>query len=220
MGPQLPSRIQIVPICAIAAFSLQVCGSERGESHLAGIFPSHCARKWCFMFNRYTKSALICAVLPICFLVAGCSMGVMGEGNPGYGEFKHGDYVQAKADFTTDINNRPNSSLAQFNIGDSYRHEGDNKRADGMFHQAAADGKNTVPDNILEQGGGNRDNLTASNMACRHLHEDHQLDVNCDDRMAEIQPAPAPVAAAETTPVAVEAEATSPPVYQRKQDRN
>jgi hypothetical protein len=91
-----------------------------------------------------------------------------------------------------------------------------------MFRQAAADGKDTVPDNILEMGGGNHDNLTARTMACRHLHEDHQLDVNCDDRMAEIQPNPAPVAVSEAvpTPIAVEAEATSPPVYQRKQDRN
>ena len=186
------------------------------------MFLSYDARTWCFMLSRYKKGALICAILPIGFLGAGCSLIAGGEGNPGYGEFRRGDYAQAKVDFTHDIDNRPNSSVAQFNIGDSYRQEGDNARADGMFHQAAADGKNTVPDNILEQGGGNRDNLTASNMACRHLHEDHQLDVNCDDRIAEIQPTPAPVAVSEaaSTPVAVEAEATSPPVYQRKQDRN
>jgi tetratricopeptide (TPR) repeat protein len=175
------------------------------------------------MFNRYTKSALICAVLPIGFLVAGCSMGVMGEGNPGYGEFKHGDYAQAKADFTTDINNRPNSSLAQFNIGDSYRQEGDGGKANGMFHQAAADGNDRKPDNFLELGGDNRDNVNIRTMACRHLHEDHQLDVNCDDQLAAI-PAPVVISdaapAAAPTPVAVEAEAVSPPVYQRKQDRN
>jgi hypothetical protein len=171
------------------------------------------------MFNRYTKSALICAVLPIGFLVAGCSMGVMGEGNPGYGEFKHGDYAQAKADFTTDINNRPNSSLAQFNIGDSYRQEGDGGKANGMFHQAAADGNDRKPDNFLELGGDNRDNVNIRTMACRHLHEDHQLDVNCDDQLAAI-PAPVVISDAAPTPVAVEAEAVSPPVYQRKQDRN
>jgi hypothetical protein len=172
------------------------------------------------MLSRYTKGALICAILPIGFLSAGCSL--MGEGDPGYGEFKRGDYAQAKTDFTHDINNRPNSPVAQFNIGDSYRQEGDNTRADGMFRQAAADGKDTTPDNILEMGGGNHDNLTARTMACRHLHEDHQLDTNCDDRIAEIRPSPAPVAVSEAapTPVAVEAEATSPPVYQRKQDRN
>ena len=204
-----------------AALSLQVYGPERGEPHLLGIFLSYRVRIRCFMLNRYAKGALICAILPIGFLTAGCSI-LGGEGNPGYGEFKRGDYAQAKIDFTDDINNRPNSAIAQFNIGDSYRQEGDNKRANGMFHQAAADGKHRVPDNILELGGGNRDNLTASIMACRHLHEDHQLDVNCDDRIAEIQPSPAPVAVTEAapTPVAVEAEATSPPVYQRKQDRN
>jgi len=197
-----------------AAFSMQVYRSERGESHLLGIFPSYCARKWCFMLNRYKKGALICAILPIGFLAAGCSLLGAPEGSPGYGEFKHGDYAQAKIDFTNDINNRPNSIIAQFNIGDSYRQEGDNTRADGMFHQVAADGKDFVPHKILELGGDNRDRVTGNTMACRHLHEDHQLDVNCDDRMAEIQPTP-PAA-----PVAVEAEATSPPVYQRKQDRN
>jgi hypothetical protein len=89
-----------------------------------------------------------------------------------------------------------------------------------MFHQAAADGKDRVAVKILELGGSNRDNVTTRTMACRHLHEDHQLDVNCDDRIAEIQPAPAIVAEAAPAPVAVEAEATSPPAYVRKQDRN
>lgn len=173
------------------------------------------------MLSRYTKGALICAILPIGILAAGCSS-IMGEGYDGYHEFKDGNYAQAKVDFTRDITDRPNSPIAQFNIGDSYRQEGNNGRANGMFHQAAADGKSSVPDMILELGGGNRGNVTTRTMACRHLHEDHQLDVNCDDRMAEIQPPPAPVAVSEAapTPVAVEAEATSPPVYVRKRDRN
>jgi len=158
------------------------------------------------------KGALICAILPI---AAGCSV-FYGEGNPGYGEFKHGEYAQAKADFTDDINNRPNSPIAQFNMGDSYRQEGDNGKADGMFHQVAADGKTFAPDRILEVGGTNHDNITANAVACRHLHEDRQLDANCGDQMVAVVE---PVAEA---PPAVEAEATAPPpaVYQRKQDRN
>ena len=193
-------------------------GSERSEPHLLGIFLSCCARTRCFMSNRYTKGALICAMLPLGFLVSGCTL--MGEGNPGYGEFKHQDYAQAKIDFTRDINNRPNSAIAQFNMGDSYRQEGNDTRANDMFHQAAADGKDIAPDRILELGGNNRDNVTARTMACRHLHEDRQLDVNCDDRIvAAVMETPA-LAETAPTPVAVEAEAATPPVYQRKQDRN
>jgi tetratricopeptide (TPR) repeat protein len=171
------------------------------------------------MLSRYTKGALICAILPIGFFAGGCTV-LMGEGNPGYGEFKHGNYAEAKADFTDDINNRPNSPIAQFNMGDSYRQEGDNGKADGMFHQVAADGKDFAPDRILELGGDNHDNVTARTVACRHLHEDHQLDVNCDDRMVAIVE-PAPVV--EEAPPQIEAEATSPPapvVHERKQDRN
>jgi hypothetical protein len=173
------------------------------------------------MLNRYTKGALICAILPIGFFASGCSS-MMGEGYSGYHEFKNGNYAQAKSDFTDDITDRPHSAIAQFNIGDSYRQEGNNTRANGMFHQAAAEGKDVVAVQVLELGGGNRDRVTTTAMACRHLHEDHQLDVNCNDRIAENQPTLAPVVVSEaaTTPVAVEAEATSPPVHERKQDRN
>src|SRR5580692_4136757 len=123
------------------------------------MFLSYDARTWCFMLSRYKKGALICAILPIGFLGAGCSLIAGGEGNPGYGEFRRGDYAQAKVDFTHDIDNRPNSSVAQFNIGDSYRQEGDNARADGMFHQAAADGRDRRPDKFLELGGNNHNDM-------------------------------------------------------------
>jgi len=171
------------------------------------------------MLSRYTKSALICAIIPISFLASGCAV-MEGEGHPGYDEFARGNYQAAKVDFMHDIDERPNSPIAQFNIGDSFRQEGDNGKADGMFHEVAADGKTFAPDNILELGGENRDNVTANAMACRHLHEDHQLDANCGDQMiAAVTPPPAAV---EEAPPAVEAEATAPPppVYKRKQDRN
>jgi len=61
--------------------------------------------------------------------------------------------------------------------------------------------------------------VTANAVACRHLHEDHQLDANCGDQM--VAEAPPPPAAA---PAPVEAEATTPPPQPapmpRKQDRN
>jgi tetratricopeptide (TPR) repeat protein len=172
------------------------------------------------MFKHYRKGALICALLPIGLLMGGCST-VMGEGNPGYSEFEHGNYAEAKADFTKDLNNRPNSPYSQFNMGDSYRQEGDNIRADGMFHEAAANGKDSIPDNILELGGDNRGDITARTMACRHLHEDRQLDVNCDDRMtAEIAPTPAAMVQETPSPIAVEPASTTPAVLVRKQDRN
>ena len=142
-----------------------------------------------------------------------------GEGHPGYDQFARGDYQAARVSFKRDIEERPNSPIAQFNMGDSYRQAGDVEPADGMFHQVAADGKDFAPDNILELGGVNRDNVTANAMACRHLHEDHQLDANCGDQMiAVVTPPPAQ----EVAPApAVEAEATTPPpVYKRKQDRN
>jgi len=167
------------------------------------------------------KRALMCAVLPIGLLAGGCAV-LEGEGHPGYDQFKAGHYEAARISFTQDIKDRPNSPIAQFNMGDSYRQSGENGRADEMFHQAALDGKTRVPDEILELGGDNRENVTATAMACRYLHEDHQLDANCGDQMVAVAPPPPPAAA----PAPVEAEATAPPpappapVYQRKQDRN
>jgi TolA-binding protein len=169
------------------------------------------------MNRRFFRGALICTVIPIGLLASGCAV-LEGEGHPGYDEFKAGNYQQARADFQEDISERPGSPIAQFNMGDSYHQGGDVGQADGMFHQVAADGKNFAPDEILELGGTNRDNVTANAVACRHLHEDRQLDANCGDQIvAEAAPPPA------AEPAPVEAEATTPPpapVMPRKQDRN
>lgn len=168
--------------------------------------------------RRYiTKGRVICAVLPLALLAAGCA-DLRPIGQPGYDEFKAGDFQHASASFRHDMDKYPDSRIAQFNMGDTYHHEGDIDKADGMFHTVAADGKDFVPDKILEVGGENRDNITASAVACRHLHEDRQLDANCGDQIvAVVTPAP--------EPAPVEAEATTPapepaPVYKRKQDRN
>jgi hypothetical protein len=169
--------------------------------------------------RRYiTRGVLICAVLPLGLLAGGCA-DLRPIGQPGYDEFKAGDYQRANVSFRRDMDRYPDSTIAQFNMGDSYHQVGDGEKADGMFHTVAADGKAFVPDKVLELGGENRDNLTASAVACRHLHEDHQLDANCGDQMVAVVEQPA----AEPAP-AVEAEATAPApaptVYKRKQDRN
>ena len=171
------------------------------------------------MRSRYLRGAFICAIIPVGFAVSGCAVFEAGEGHPGYDQFKAGDYQAARVSFQHDINKRPDSPIAQFNMGDSYRQAGNAGQADGMFHEVAADGKNFAPDDILELGGANRDNVTANAVACRHLHEDRQLDANCGDQIvAEVAPAPV----AEAPPPAVEAEATTPPPapMPRKQDRN
>ena len=168
--------------------------------------------------RRYiTRGVLICAVLPLGLLAGGCA-DLRPIGQPGYDEFKAGDYQHASVSFRRDMDHYPDSTIAQFNMGASYHQQGDTPQADGMFHQVAADGKAFVPDKVLELGGENREKLTANAVACRHLHEDRQLDANCGDQIVAVVEQPA----AEPAP-AVEAEATAPepaPVYKRKQDRN
>jgi hypothetical protein len=166
---------------------------------------------------RFSRGALICAVLPLGLLAGGCA-DLRPIGQPGYDQFKAGEFDRANVSFRRDMDHYPNSTIAQFNMGDSYHHDGSTDKADGMFHQVAADGKAFVPDKVLELGGENRENVTASAVACRHLHEDRQLDANCGDQIVAVVTPPA----AEPAP-AVEAEATAPPpapVYKRKQDRN
>jgi hypothetical protein len=168
------------------------------------------------MLNRYTKGALICAVLPIGLFASGCE----GLGHPGYDEFAAGNYEQSKVDFGTDFQKHPGNPLTQFNMGATYHQEGDIAKADGMYSEAAAGGNDYRPSEFLEADS---DNATVRNIACRHLHEDRQLDVSCDDQAAAIAPIqPAPVVAEATVEPApeVEAAATDVPPEPRKQDRN
>lgn len=174
------------------------------------------------MFNRFTKSALICAVLPIALFASGCVVAEHSgsdtavSSNPGLGErgfkaFAAGNYSKSKMEFTNDYQNHAGNPLTQFNMGATYHQEGDVKQADGMYSQAAADGKDYRPSRFLEADSRN---ASVTEIACRHLHEDRQLDVSCNDQMAAAEPAPAPEA--------VEAAATvyTPPEHPRKQDRN
>jgi len=165
-------------------------------------------------------SALICAVLPIALFASGCvaersESNTAVSSNPGLGErgfsaFAAGNYSKSKVEFTNDYQNHGGSPLTQFNMGATYHHDGDIKQADGMYSQAAADGKDYRPSRFLEADSRN---ATVTEIACRHLHEDNQRDVSCNDQMAAAEPAPAP---------AVEAAATvyTPPEQPRKQDRN
>jgi hypothetical protein len=172
---------------------------------------------WCFMFNRFTKGALICAMLPIGLFAAGCTTSSESNSavasNPGLGEegfeaFAAGNYTRSKIEFTNDYRNHSGIPLTQFNMGATYHQEGDIKQADGMYSEAAGTGKDYRPSRFLEV---NSKNATITEIACRHLHEDRQLDVSCNDQMAVAEPAPA-----------VEAAATvyTPPEQPRKQDRN
>jgi hypothetical protein len=176
------------------------------------------------MFSRYTKGALICAMLPIGLFAAGCAMSSGHEtntavsSNPGLGQegfeaFAAGDYSKSKVEFTNDYRDHSGSPLTQFNMGATYHKDGDIKKADGMYSQAAANGKDYRPSRFLEA---NSANATVTEVACRHLHEDRQLDVSCNDQMAAAEPAPA------AAPQAVEAAATvyTPPEQPPKQDRN
>jgi hypothetical protein len=63
---------------------------------------------WCFMFHRYAKSALICAVPPFALFASGCS--VLAAGN----------YSQSK-DCANDDRNHTDSPLTPFNRGQDGR---------------------------------------------------------------------------------------------------
>ena len=169
------------------------------------------------MFKLSGRSAMICAVLPIGLLAAGCSS-IEGMGSEGFHEVVAGNWPAAKSDFEQDYKYAPNHPVAQFNMGAAYHHDGKINAADGMFSQAVISGRTYYPSATLEPEG---TGATISRHACTRLHRDNKLDTNCGDQIAmELPPAPppAPVAQAAPTPeppVAVEAQATAP-----KQDRN
>jgi len=170
------------------------------------------------MLNLWRKGALVCAVLPVGLFVSGCSGTEMGMGAAGVAEVKHGDWQAAKADFIEDYNKAPRHPIAVFNMGDTYHHDGDLQQADAKFSDAVAIGKKYQPDEFLEPDS---KNATIAEVACRHLHEDSQLDADCGDQIALVVPPapPAPVAEAQPEPApAIEAQATAP--EPAKQDRN
>jgi hypothetical protein len=171
------------------------------------------------MFKRSGRSALICAVLPIGLLAAGCAS-IEGIGSEGFHEVVAGNWPAAKADFEQDYKYAPNHPVTQFNIGTAYHHDGDIKAADSMFSQAVISGRSYYPSATLEPEG---TSATIARHACTRLHRDNKLDTNCGDQIAmELPPAPPPAPVAQAAPEpapAVEAQATAP-APKPKQDRN
>jgi hypothetical protein len=170
------------------------------------------------MFKLSGKSALLCAVLPIGLLAAGCSS-IEGIGAEGFHHVVAGNWPAAKVNFEQDYREVPNHPVTQFNMGATYHHDGDINTADKMFSEAVISGRTYYPSETLEPEG---TSATISRHACTRLHRDNKLDTNCGDQIAmELPPAPpppAPVAQAAPEPApAVEAQATAPAP---KQDRN
>jgi hypothetical protein len=169
----------------------------------------------CSMFKISKKGALLCAVLPIGLLAAGCSS-IDGIGYAGSHEVVAGNWTAATTDFNRDYRDNPDHPIAVFNMGAAYHHDGDVGKADNMFSEAVERGRKYEPDGTLEPAGSG---VTVAEHACARLHRDNKLDPNCGDQIALEVPAPPPAPIAEATPEpapAVEAQATAVP----KQDRN
>jgi len=169
------------------------------------------------MLKLSAKGAVICAVLPIGFLLTGCG----GMGSAGFHQVVAGNWTAAKQDFSEDYQDNPEHPIAVFNMGAAYSHDGDVNKASSMFSEAVIRGKGYVPDNTLEPSNAGD---TIAEHACARLHRDNRLDANCGDTIvaAVVTPPPAPMAQAAPEPApAVEAEATVVPApVPPKQDRN
>jgi hypothetical protein len=162
------------------------------------------------MFKISARGALICAVLPIGLMTAGCSSntGEQPIGLAGVNAVVAGNWPAAKEDFNQDYSSHPEHPIAVFNKGTAYHYDGNVDQADTMFSEAVVRGKEIVPPITLEpQGVG----LTVTMHACNRLHRDNKLDANCGDQIvAAVTPPPQPAPAIEG-----EATAVTP-----KQDRN
>src|SRR5579863_9548973 len=98
------------------------------------------------MLKLSAKGALICAVLPVGFLLSGCG----GIGNAGLHQVVAGNWTAAKEDFNEDYKDNPDHPIAVFNMGATYHHDGDTNKADSMFTEAVQRGKGYMPDRTLE----------------------------------------------------------------------
>ncbi|HWY60726.1 MAG TPA: hypothetical protein VNW15_02380 [Rhizomicrobium sp.] len=167
------------------------------------------------MFKLSAKGAVICAILPVGFLLSGCG----GMGSSGFHDVVAGNWTAAKEDFNEDYRDNPDHPIAVFNMGTAYHHDGDIDKASSMFSEAVIRGKGYVPDDTLEPKSAGD---TIAEHACARLHRDNKLDANCGDTIvAQVTPPPAPMAQAAPEPAPVEAEATNVPApVQPKQDRN
>jgi hypothetical protein len=171
------------------------------------------------MFNLSARGALICAVLPIGLMAAGCSSNSSEQpiGLAGVNAVVAGNWPVAKEDFNQDYSTHPEHPIAVFNKGTAYHYDGNVDQADTMFSEAVVRGNGFHPDLTLEPEGNSSApmpapaSLTVKEHACNRLHRDNKLDVNCGDQMvAAVIPPPEPAPA-------IEAEATAVPP---KQDRN
>ena len=167
-----------------------------------------------------SKAALIFAVLPIALSTSACSSGLSeafgGMGEAGFHDVQAGNWDGARREFASDYQRHPEHPVAVFNMGVTYRHDGNIAQADTLFSDAVIKGKAHVPDDTLEPPGSG---ITVADHACARLHRDNRLDANCGDQIALEAPAPAPVAQA--APPAPEAQATVvPPPAPPKPDRN
>jgi hypothetical protein len=167
------------------------------------------------MFKLSGTRALMCAVLPLSLLAAGCSA-IEGMGAEGFHEVEAGNWQAARADFEQDYKYAPGHPVAQFNMAATHHHFGDVNTADKLFSEAVISGKTYYPSATMEPEG---TGATVGRHACTRLHRDNKLDTNCGDQIAmQLPPAPPPAPVAQAAPEpapAIAAQATAP-----KQGRN
>ena len=152
-------------------------------------------------------SASACATYDV-----GKGHGPDGIGLDGVNAVIRGDVARADAEFHEDYVNHPANPLAVFNKADSLRAHGQIAEADVLYSQAAATGKNYIPDILLEPHDAT---TTVRDVACMHLAEDRKADPNCPSLRAELDVVtplpPAPPAPPAPPPPPAVAEAPPPP---------
>lgn len=157
------------------------------------------------------------------FAVIGKGHGPDGLGKEGLEAFLKGDVSQADREFAADYDSHPGNPLAIFNMADTLHSHGMIAEADRLYSQAAAVGKEYIPDHLLEA----RDSTTTiRDAACMHLAQDGKLDPNCPSVRAELDvttaiaappppPEPPPMIAEAPPPPATLAPAPAPVVAVR-----
>ena len=142
------------------------------------------------MTEIHTKGVLTCAILTLSLLGTASANaafdkghGPDGLGKEGVEALLHGDITRADREFFEEYQAHPGNPLAQFNMADSLRQHGEIDRADMLYGQAAASGKEYIPDHLLEAHDAT---TTVRDVACRHLAEDRKADPNCPTLRAEL----------------------------------